>query len=246
LTQLNLSIPLEHTSILKMLLHSLLLALAASTAQAHTMGWAKGMYCLGGNNTEFDDANTNLAVLPLYMLPKEQWWFQADRGCDKAPPTDGDFLTLPAGGTVTLEMAHNRGQTTLSFGGQYASDWPDGKTHDENWSGPGDPPDCIQDDGAMHRNNQSMAAGTALAISYQSDITAVTMENLAVFTVLEQYGSLLSSRPNLTMDIAHHGNVSLFTRFRRISRRVLLEATIVLFSGFVTSNSPPQSIISVP
>lgn len=31
-----------------------------------------------------------------------------------------------------------------------------------------------------------MAAGTAFAISYQSDLSAVTMENLAVFTVLEQ------------------------------------------------------------
>jgi hypothetical protein len=38
----------------------------------------------------------------------------------------------------------------------------------------------------MHTNNQSMAAGTAFAISYQSDLAAVTMENLVVFTVLEQ------------------------------------------------------------
>ena len=165
---------------------SILLALAAS-AHAHTMGWAKGMYCLGGNNTAVDDQNTNLAVNPLYMLPKEKWWFQADRGCDKAPPKDGDILSLPAGGTVTVEMAHNRAQTTLSYGGQYAGEWPDGKDHPEDWAGPGSPPDCIQDDGAMHTQNQSMAAGTALAISYESDITAVTMENLVVFTVLEQY-----------------------------------------------------------
>jgi hypothetical protein len=106
----------------------------------------------------------------------------------QSSPKDGDVFTLPAGGTVTVEMAHNRAQTTLSYGGQYASDWPDGKDHNDTWARPGSPPDCIQDDGAMHTNNQSMAAGTALAISYESDITAVTMENLVVFTVLEQYG----------------------------------------------------------
>jgi hypothetical protein len=165
---------------------SLLLGMAATVAHAHTMGWAKGMYCLGGSNINVDDSNTNLAVNPLYNLPKEQWWFQADRGCDKAPPKQGDVLSLPAGGSVTVEMAHNRAQTTLSYGGQYVSDWPDGKSHPDNWSGPGYPPDCIQDDGAMHTNNQSMAAGTALAISYQSDLSAVTMENLVVFSILEQ------------------------------------------------------------
>ncbi|KAI3149179.1 CAZyme family AA14 [Penicillium roqueforti] len=96
-----------------------------------------------------------------------------------------EVLELPAGGSFTVELAHNRAQTTLSYGGQYASDWPDGKDHPEDWAGPGSPPDCIQDDGAMHTNNQSMAAGTAFAISYQSDLADVTIDNLAVFTVLE-------------------------------------------------------------
>jgi hypothetical protein len=43
----------------------------------------------------------------------------------------------------------------------------------------------------MHVQNQTSATGTAFAISYESDITEVTMENLAVFTVLEQYVLLL-------------------------------------------------------
>jgi hypothetical protein len=34
--------------------------------------------------------------------------------------------------------------------------------------------------------NESMAAGTAFAISYESDIARVTPENLVVFTVLYQ------------------------------------------------------------
>lgn len=39
----------------------------------------------------------------------------------------------------------------------------------------------------MHAHDQSTAAGTAFAISYQSDLSKVTMENLVVFSVLEQY-----------------------------------------------------------
>jgi hypothetical protein len=161
-----------------------LLALVA-VSQAHTFGWAKGMYCLGGNVTGTDNANTNSAVGPLYNLTFEDFWFQHDRGCDGVPPTDGDILELPAGGNVTLELAHNRAQTSLSYNGEYAGEWPDGQPHPEDWNGNGLPQGCIQDDGAMHTCNQSTAAGTALAISYQSDLSAVTLENLVVFSVLE-------------------------------------------------------------
>ncbi|OXA37882.1 uncharacterized protein LOC118433424 isoform X2 [Folsomia candida] len=156
-----------------------LLSLVAS-ANAHTAAFAPGMYCLGGTDPSQDNPHTNDAVVPLYNLPRSQWWFQADRGCDRAPPAPGVFLELPAGGSFTVELAHNRAQTTLSFNGEFTSDWPDGQQHPEDWKGPGNPPDCIQEDGALHTNNQSMAAGTAFAISYVSDISAVTMENLAV------------------------------------------------------------------
>jgi len=163
-----------------------LLALLAlsNVADAHTAAFARGMYCQGGPNPGQDNPNTNDAVSPLFGLTKSQWWFQAHRGCDRAPPAPGVFLDLPAGGSFTVELAHNRAQTTLSYDGQFTSQWPDGNEHPEDWRGPGSPPDCIQDDGAMHTNNQSMAAGTAFAISYNSDLSAVTMENLVVFTVL--------------------------------------------------------------
>lgn len=39
----------------------------------------------------------------------------------------------------------------------------------------------------MHAHDQSTTAGTAFAISYQSDLSKVTMENLVVFSVLDQY-----------------------------------------------------------
>jgi len=161
-----------------------LLVCSSSIADAHTAAFARGMYCQGGPDPNHDDQNTNHAVNPLFGFRRSEWWFQAERGCDRAPPAPGVFLDLPAGGSFTVELAHNRAQTTLSYDGQFTSQWPDGKEHPEDWRGPGNPPDCIQDDGAMHTNNQSMAAGTAFAISYTSDLNAVTMENLVVFTVL--------------------------------------------------------------
>lgn len=161
-----------------------LLAVAA-VANAHVIGWHKGMYCLNGTTAGVDEANNNVPVAPLYQLSKTNWWFQHDRGCDGFPPATGDFLELPAGGQVTVEHAHNRGQTTLSFGGAFAGEWPDGQAHPEDWNGNAFPPEnCIQDDGLMHTSNQSTAAGTALAISYVSNLQDVTIENLVVFSVL--------------------------------------------------------------
>ena len=44
---------------------------------------------------------------------------------------------------------------------------------------------CLSD-GALHASNRSTTAGTAFAISYESDLSKVTIENLVVFTTLEQ------------------------------------------------------------
>jgi hypothetical protein len=168
------------------MLHFLLVHLAVATlSSAHTAAFAPGMYCRGGADLTKDDQNTNLAVNPLYNLTKEDWWFQHDRGCDKAPPEAGEFLELPANGNVTVELAHNRAMTTLSYKGAMVSDWPDGKQHPEDWNGwnsDGTPAVCLKEDGAMHTYNESSAGGTAFAISYHSNIEDVTMENLVVFT----------------------------------------------------------------
>ncbi|KFY94807.1 hypothetical protein V500_03046 [Pseudogymnoascus sp. VKM F-4518 (FW-2643)] len=160
-----------------------LLAIVA-VSQAHTVGWAKGMYCLGGPVLGVDDSNTNTAVNPMYQKSFKDFWFQHYSGCDQVPPAAGDFLELPVGGKVTLELAHNRAQTTLSYNGAYANEWPDGQPHPEDWHGDDGGENCIQNDGAMHTSNQSTAAGTALAISYQSNLADVTLENLVVFSVL--------------------------------------------------------------
>jgi hypothetical protein len=115
---------------------------------------------------------------------------QAERGCDKVPPPDGEFLDLPAGGEFTVELGINRAFTTLSYQGKFTSQWPDGEEHPEDWHSPSDTT-CLNDNpdkagGALHTHNFSTTAGTAWAISYESDISKVTMENLVVFSVLEQ------------------------------------------------------------
>ena len=159
-------------------------AVFAATTTAHTAAWtAEGMYCAFGNTTTSTNINNNLPVDPLYNLAQADWWFQHDRGCDNAPPPENSFLEIPAGGTFTVELAHNRAQTSLVNNGAGMSDWPDGQQHPDDMSGP--PGGCVPD-GALHTSNQSYAAGTAFAISYESDLSAVTMENLAVFSVLEQ------------------------------------------------------------
>lgn len=140
----------------------------------------------GGPDANNYNPNANDPVNPLWMLSKNDWWMQRKSGCLNNPPKNGASVALPAGGEFTVELAHNQAQTSLSFDGKFASAWPDGKEHPEDWRGPGSPPDCIQDDGALHTNNQTMAAGTAWAISYESDVSKVTMENLVVFSVLEQ------------------------------------------------------------
>ncbi|KAG0645601.1 hypothetical protein D0Z07_8500 [Hyphodiscus hymeniophilus] len=151
----------------------------ATLSSAHTAAWAPGMYCKGGNQTT-DNPNTDTAVNPLYQLPQEDWWFQHDRNCDSYPPPAGEFLEIPAGGSINVELAHNRAQTTLSFNGQFASDWPDGQDHPDDWNAS---PNCLSD-GALHTSNESTTAGTAFAISYVSELADVTMENLVVFSTL--------------------------------------------------------------
>ncbi len=148
--------------------------------------------------------NSNVPVNPLFNLTKAAWWMQADRGCDKVPPK-GDILSLPAGGSVTVELATNQAVTSLSYGDSMRNAWPDGEDHPEDWHGPAlgnGKYDCLVNnpDGfgaGMHATEHNTTSATAFAISYNSDIKDVTIENLAVFTTLkllvQPCGKILSS-----------------------------------------------------
>ncbi|KAF7368474.1 hypothetical protein MVEN_00170600 [Mycena venus] len=159
--------------------HFMVVLSLSGFAMAHFAAWHKGMYCLNGTTPGYDDNDTNDIVNPLFNLTKDDWWFHHYNGCDDFPPDDGDFLELPANGNFTVELAVNRAFTSLSYGGVRRGVFGDGQNYTDGLGGI----DCITELN-IHTQNESMAAGTAFAISYQSDLSAVTPENLVVFTTL--------------------------------------------------------------
>ncbi|KAF8161583.1 hypothetical protein B0H34DRAFT_841179 [Crassisporium funariophilum] len=144
------------------------------------------MYCLNGTEVGVNDQDTNAAVQPLYQLKESDWWFHHENKCDEFPPAAGDFLELPVDGEFTVELAVNRAFTTYSFGGMNVAQFGDGEDHPQlgvSPDGKDSTTGCIVNPN-IHAQNESMAAGTAFAISYTSNMKEVTKENLAVFTVL--------------------------------------------------------------
>ncbi|KAF5675834.1 proteophosphoglycan ppg4 [Fusarium heterosporum] len=84
-----------------------------------------------------------------------------------SPPKD-EFLELPAGKSFMTELANNRAFTTLSYDGPEEGCLMDGG------DGSG---------GELHTKNIESTGGTAWAISYESNIRRVAMDNLIVFSV---------------------------------------------------------------
>ncbi|KAK7032893.1 hypothetical protein R3P38DRAFT_2919543 [Favolaschia claudopus] len=148
-------------------------------AAAHVAAWHKGMYCLNGTTPGHDDQDFNSIANPLFNLKKDDWWFHGLDHCNQFPPADGDFLELPANGEFTVELSVNRAFTTLSYGGMNTGDFPDGQNYPNGLGGQ----DCISAFN-IHTQNETMASGSAFAISYRSDLSQVTPENLVVFTTL--------------------------------------------------------------
>ncbi|KAN0097975.1 hypothetical protein V8E55_002421 [Tylopilus felleus] len=159
----------------------------AGLAHAHMAPFHHAMWALNGTVHGVVNYNNYVPVKPLYQLTYDQYWMHAVDGCNKFPPDDGVFLDLPAGKSFTMEIAENRAFTSLKPGA-VVTNWGDGQHHPDNYSitklGGLSPTSsgCIPSPN-LHAQNQSMAAGTSFAISYESDITKVTIDNLVVFTV---------------------------------------------------------------
>ncbi|KAJ3556862.1 hypothetical protein NP233_g11880 [Leucocoprinus birnbaumii] len=149
------------------------------TTLCHIAAWTKGTYCLNGTTPGVDDENTHLIVDPLYQLNFSDWWMHHVDNCDQFPPDPGDFLEIPALGAFTVEHAANRAFTTLSYNGTNIATYPDGQDH----PGLENSQECIQQPN-IHTQNESMAAGSAFAISYTSNLSEVNPTNLVVFSVL--------------------------------------------------------------
>ncbi|KZV96582.1 hypothetical protein EXIGLDRAFT_833539 [Exidia glandulosa HHB12029] len=159
----------------------------ASGSNAHLVAYSKGMFCKNDYGTA-DAPNAAVAISPLWNLTWTDWFLHGK--CRQYPPPAGEFLSIPSGGNFTVEIAANRAFTTLSYNGGKATDWPDGKVHPTNWStnvnDPNYPPTssgCISSPN-LHAHNESDAAGTAFAISYNNNINTVNISDFTVFSVL--------------------------------------------------------------
>ncbi|KAG9316974.1 hypothetical protein JVU11DRAFT_1154 [Chiua virens] len=161
----------------------------AGLAHAHIGPYHRAMYAINGTDPANPSLYTGISSNPLYNLKYEEYWMHAIHGVLNFPPPPEDAIEIVPGGTVTLELAENARFTTLSPNA-ILSDWPDGQWHPNGYSITNlggasiSPSQCISAPN-LHAQNESMAAGTALAISYESDPTKVTPNNTVVISVLE-------------------------------------------------------------
>ncbi|EIM90957.1 uncharacterized protein STEHIDRAFT_152641 [Stereum hirsutum FP-91666 SS1] len=137
---------------------------SASFAAAHQTIWHPSIF---GFN---ESTAPNRPQDPLIQLPFSQWWFH---GFLSSPPNDGDYMDLPAGGTIHSEIACDKGYTSwynTSAGGDTRSqDQPD-------YPCPGQPLS------QFHTTGINDLGGCALAIAYNSDANSVKPEDFAVFS----------------------------------------------------------------
>ncbi|BGP56190.1 hypothetical protein JCM8202v2_003802 [Rhodotorula sphaerocarpa] len=121
------------------------------------------------------DAGPPVDPLGPDWSPQDKWWFRGPKA-RSLPPQDGAVMELPAGGTITFEIACHYAWT--SYG--YATTEPGSEL--DACPGPnagpyhaGDPDSKIID--------PNLISGCALAIADVDGIEKVTMDNLAIFSV---------------------------------------------------------------
>ncbi|KAK4703993.1 hypothetical protein P7C70_g2222, partial [Phenoliferia sp. Uapishka_3] len=152
--------------------------LLSATAQAHMSIWTPSMYGVTGN----DYGNPNPPSNPLGPnWELDAWWFRGPVNRALAPMVHGSSAVtqLPAGGSVTLEIACNVAWTSLGCCEFQVALWNQTALDA-----------CPGNSGAYHAGDPSepfiepsMVAGCALGIADVDDINLVTMDNLAIFSV---------------------------------------------------------------
>ncbi|POY71101.1 hypothetical protein BMF94_5858 [Rhodotorula taiwanensis] len=151
----------------------LLLCCLLSTVSAHMSIWHPSMYGVGPDWAY--DAGPPMNPIGPGLATQDEWWFRGPEA-RALPPQDGAVMELPAGGSITFEIACHYAFT--SYG--YATSVP-GSELDAcpgSNAGPyhaGDPESKIID--------HNLVSGCALAIADVDDISKVTMDNLAIFSV---------------------------------------------------------------
>lgn len=145
--------------------------------------FTESMYGVGGTRVGRDwlySAGDPILPLGPDIVSQNDWWFRGPAFRALAPPA-GAVTALPAGGSITIEIACHVAWT--SFG------W--------RTSVPGSKLDACPDGGnaGMYHSNEdptsdvvdlSLLSGCALAIADVDDIEKTTMDNLVIFSVQSQ------------------------------------------------------------
>ncbi|KDN48575.1 hypothetical protein RSAG8_02562, partial [Rhizoctonia solani AG-8 WAC10335] len=137
-----------------------------ATVSGHGALWHPSMY--GFNVTKAPDGRDNRPVAPLRDMDFNTWWMH---GHMDAPPNKGDVFQLPAGQTITTEIACTKAATSYWESGE------GGDVRDGNSVCPGSPM------AQFHTNGISGLGGCGLAIAYKDNVRAVKPEDFAIFSV---------------------------------------------------------------
>ncbi|KAM0749715.1 hypothetical protein T439DRAFT_357244 [Meredithblackwellia eburnea MCA 4105] len=161
-----------------------LLAFLVPYATAHMTIFTPSMYGVSADRTSAYVPETN-PVNPLGpgWTTQDSWWFRGPAARALAPPA-GQVTSLPAGGTVTFDIACHIAFTNMSI-------------YPSTITVPGSTLDACPSTinaGAYHSNldpnaiviDDSLISGCALAIADVDDINKVTMDNLVIFSVQSQ------------------------------------------------------------
>ncbi|GAA6040009.1 hypothetical protein JCM8097_004736 [Rhodosporidiobolus ruineniae] len=145
----------------------------ASQVSAHMSIWHPSMYGVGENWAY--DAGAPTDPLGPGWTHQDDWWFRGP-GYRNLPPQDGAVMDLPAGGSITFEITCHVAWT--SYG------WSTTEPGSQLDACPGDNagPYHSGDPNSMEIDT-NLLSGCALAIADVDDISKVTMDNLAIFSV---------------------------------------------------------------
>ncbi|KIJ36911.1 hypothetical protein M422DRAFT_33969 [Sphaerobolus stellatus SS14] len=142
----------------------------------HIAFWDDSMFGRCGDNNQCE--NTEQPILPLQDMTFDQWWWH---GYMDFPPVNDSVTALPAGQSVTVQLAGNVAFTKL---GQHPDAfWPGGGSNDLDESIV-DP--HFWNDGTagnLHTTGKADTNGCVLAIAYTDDPKVVRPEDFVVFSV---------------------------------------------------------------
>ncbi|BGP49050.1 hypothetical protein JCM10450v2_004929 [Rhodotorula kratochvilovae] len=144
----------------------------ATQVAGHMSIWHPSMYGVGPN-WEYTAGPPTDPIGPYFYF--DDWWFRGP-AYRNLPPVNGDVMNLPAGGSITLEIACHYAWTSYGYATTEPGSELDACPGDN--AGPyhsGDP--------NSKEIDYNLLSGCALGIADVDNINDVTMDNLAIFSV---------------------------------------------------------------